>query len=290
MIVKYSLDRTASKRVSFIMATRNRDKFLGENLPKIKPLVKRNDEVIVIDGASTDKTLSVLRKYPDFIDIIISEKDINPTHAANKGILLSKGKYIKFLSDDDIIYPTAMENAIQVMEKHTEIDVLVCGGTWSRLGEASIKINYAPPGVNYGSKTDNIFRYGACGQGFIIRRSALPQIGIFDTDDWFSDMSFIIKAIKKGACIKFCRINLYHAYAHSDTTGNKHKIQVEHSKLKLIKENADLNYRTRYVFNQFIDKNTVLKFIFNSIFRIINKFRKEDKVTEYKNIWDGGLS
>lgn len=290
MIIKRNIDQIYTKRVSFIMATRNRAKFLGKNLSKIKPLITKNDELIVIDGNSTDKTLSVLKKHSSFIDLIISEPDLNPTHAANKGILLAKGKYIKFLSDDDIVYPKAMQKAIKLMDKNSSIDILVCGGTWTKHNSNETYVHYVPPGTNFGKTAEDVFEFSNCGQGYIIRKRSLAQTGLFDVNDFFSDISFLVQAIKTGACVKFARINLYHAYAHAGSVGGKHKKEVERSKLKTIKENANYKYFLRYYFNYLIRTYPILKLIFFLPILISRLFPKES--TTYKKTlqWDNGLS
>src|SRR3989344_6114042 len=100
-----------SKRDSYILITKNRAKFLKKSLERIRKLKKHNDELIVVDGFSSDSTREVIKGYKNIIDRFISEPDIGPTHAVNKGILIASGTYIKNLTDDDIYYAKAMEKA-----------------------------------------------------------------------------------------------------------------------------------------------------------------------------------
>jgi glycosyltransferase involved in cell wall biosynthesis len=62
-------------------------------------------EHIIIDGASTDMTPSILSKYANFIDICISEKDSGIFDAMNKGLRVATGDSILFLNAGDIFYP-----------------------------------------------------------------------------------------------------------------------------------------------------------------------------------------
>jgi glycosyltransferase involved in cell wall biosynthesis len=55
----------------------------------------------VIDGGSTDGTLSILNEYEDRIDLWVSEKDRGIYDAMNKGIHLATGKYVNFLNASD---------------------------------------------------------------------------------------------------------------------------------------------------------------------------------------------
>lgn len=203
-----------AKRVSYVLTTKNHANFLAKALLEYKGLVKSSDELIVIDGASSDATREVISRYKDLVDVYVSEPDKNSAEALNKGILLAKGKYIKPMQDDDVIYPKAMEKAIQVMEKHPEVDLLICGGTKQRGSSASVF--YVPEGANYGKNVDDVIKYGACGVGHIMRRRALAVTGLFPTDD-AADFTFSVQCIAMGLGVKFCRINLFHhpTYDHS---------------------------------------------------------------------------
>lgn len=60
-----------------------------------------NVEYIVVDGASADDTLNIIRKYRHKIDHFVSEKDEGLYHALNKGIALATGDIIGILHADD---------------------------------------------------------------------------------------------------------------------------------------------------------------------------------------------
>ena len=61
-------------------------------------------EYIVIDGASTDGSVDLLKQYSDIIDYKISEKDNGIYNAMNKGIKYAHGEYCLFLNSGDILY------------------------------------------------------------------------------------------------------------------------------------------------------------------------------------------
>ncbi|MBU0561089.1 MAG: glycosyltransferase [Bacteroidetes bacterium] len=66
----------------------------------------KNIEYIIIDGASTDNSLSIIDKYRNRIDQIVSEKDIGIYDAMNKGLKISTGDIIMFLNADDRLLDT----------------------------------------------------------------------------------------------------------------------------------------------------------------------------------------
>lgn len=60
-----------------------------------------NYEWIVVDGASTDSTLDILDRYHERITTLVTEADDGIYDAMNKGIELSRGKYLVFMNGGD---------------------------------------------------------------------------------------------------------------------------------------------------------------------------------------------
>lgn len=72
----------------------------------IKSVLSQNYDLIeyvVIDGASTDGTVDIIRAYQEKICKWISEKDEGIADAFNKGYALSSGEYVLFLNSDDFL-------------------------------------------------------------------------------------------------------------------------------------------------------------------------------------------
>lgn len=282
-----NFDSFSTKRVSYIISTKNRAAYLEKALKRCRKLVGKDDQLIIADGGSTDQTKSIVKRYRDLVDIFICENDKNPTHALNKGILLAQGRYIKNLNDDDIIYPKQMEKAIRIMDKHTEIDLLICGGTKQR-GRMKVPF-YVPPDTNYGSKAENIFKYGACGVGFIIRRKSLTLGGLFPPV-LISDSRFVLEFIAKGMTVQFCRIDLFTHPILSHSFINTRSVEVQKEAEELIKSFCGwkfwLNYKIKQFINIAVDRYPIIKILLVPF--ILNK--KRGFWAKSNMTWDGGFS
>lgn len=87
--------------VSIIIATYNVVESLSRTIESIRNQSYENYECIVIDGASTDGTVDLLKQFGNMIDCWISEPDLGIYDAWNKGIKLARGRLICFLGADD---------------------------------------------------------------------------------------------------------------------------------------------------------------------------------------------
>ena len=95
-----------------------REEMIDECIKSIDKQSYKNIEHIIIDGASYDGTIDLLKKYGEKI-IIYSEKDNGVYDAMNKGIKKTHGKYVAFMnSDDRYSDEKAIEYSVAKLEMH----------------------------------------------------------------------------------------------------------------------------------------------------------------------------
>ena len=87
-------------RVSFVVPTRNQRPFLRRCIESCLAQGVADSEVVVVDGASTDGTIDVLRGFSDRIRFV-SEPDSGQSEAVNKGVAMATGDVIAWINSDD---------------------------------------------------------------------------------------------------------------------------------------------------------------------------------------------
>ena len=98
--------------VTVFTIVKNRKETLSRTIMSVLNQSYSNIEYIVIDGASTDGTLEVIKQFDDKIDLWISEPDSGTSDAGNKAISIAKGEFIFWLSSDDWIDRNFIEEAV----------------------------------------------------------------------------------------------------------------------------------------------------------------------------------
>ena len=105
--------------VTIITATFNAENNLQKTIDSIRDQDYPNIEYIIVDGASIDNTVSILKSNLEFISAWISEKDNGIYDAWNKGIKISNGQWIAFLGAGDCYIPTAVSDYINYINSNS---------------------------------------------------------------------------------------------------------------------------------------------------------------------------
>jgi glycosyltransferase involved in cell wall biosynthesis len=90
--------------ITVITVVRNNKDLLEQTILSIVNQSYKNLEYIIIDGASTDGTLDVIKKYDDKISFWLSEPDDGIYAAMNKGIDKATGEWVNFMNCGDVFY------------------------------------------------------------------------------------------------------------------------------------------------------------------------------------------
>ena len=111
--------------VSYITVVRNNVGTIARTIESVQAQTYPNVEHIILDGASTDGTLNVIRSYVEKLDYFASESDGGLYEALNKAIPLARGELICILNSDDWLEPGAAQIAASSIDKFGEPTLLL---------------------------------------------------------------------------------------------------------------------------------------------------------------------
>ena len=154
-----------------------------------------NIEHLIIDGASSDGTLDIIREYEQKGWLRChSEPDKGIYDAMNKGIRLAKGKYIAFLNSDDLWHgPEGVSRTVNILEA-TRGDISCAPAKIAT--EEGVFTHYwgAMPAIFFSRITFNH-------QTSFTRTELMRELGGFDAERYriVADYDFITRALMRGA-------------------------------------------------------------------------------------------
>jgi glycosyltransferase involved in cell wall biosynthesis len=98
----------------------NQAQFIGQTIESVRAQHYPVLEHLVIDGLSTDDTMTVLEGYADSV-VAVSEKDSGQTDAINKGLRRASNEIICWLNSDDYLLPGALQAVGQFFADHPDV-------------------------------------------------------------------------------------------------------------------------------------------------------------------------
>ena len=226
-----------------------------------------NIEHIVIDNASTDDTIELLKDYKNkgYIQFY-SEKDTGKFNGYNKGILRAKGKYISFISCDDFYHDiTAIQDMVNLMEAEN--------------GDFSFSPSYCrhPEGFVFlfTPAMFNAFQVMPCPrQCMFFKRSVLEKENYFDEKfKLMSDYDLIVRLILKKYKAVFLNQN-YTTYKLGEKLNANPQAGDNEAKAIFYK-----NYRALYPLNdEILDRMVrISEFPKELLDKLATRFDEEDR-------------
>lgn len=191
-----------SALVSVIIPSYNRAKILPPTLESVLAQTYPHLEVIVIDDGSTDETAAVVAGYGERVRYIRQENQ-GVEMARNRGILESRGAYLNFLDDDDLMAPDKIERQVKVLQSRSDVGVVHCGYTYiDKEGHKMEVTGRMPEGDVLQPLVWGCFPWSG---GPLLRRRCLELIASDEHRDWFGDWGMWLRTALGGyswACIQ----------------------------------------------------------------------------------------
>lgn len=126
-------------KVTVLMPVYNCELYIKEAIDSILNQTFSDFEFLIIDDASTDKTVSIVKTYVDS-RIQLIEKPVNTglTNSLNYGLKVAKGDYIARMDGDDISLSERFAKQVTFLDANP--DVVLCGSLFSIIGSTTIVI------------------------------------------------------------------------------------------------------------------------------------------------------
>lgn len=183
-------------KISIITITYNSARTLQRALDSVQSQTYKDIEHIIVDGASTDGTTDLIKKYADQYKNVrwISEPDKGIYDALNKGIRMATGDAIGFLHSDDVFYSTdsVAHIARALEEEGVQVvygDLQYCNG--EKVVRRWKSNDFNPCALKYGWMPPHPTVY--------VRREVYQEVGEYD--EWFrisADYDMMLRIFTAG--------------------------------------------------------------------------------------------
>jgi glycosyltransferase involved in cell wall biosynthesis len=191
--------------VSVLMTAFNREKYIGEAIESVLASSFKNFEIIIVDDASTDNTVTIATNYlsaDNRIKLVVNKS--NQGQFLNRNIAAShaNGKYLKYIDSDDIIYPFSLQMMVDAMEAFPEAGLAFCltqGPCKKPLPyivypEEALRQHFLEGGLLF------------CGpSGLLIRRDSFESVGGFEEFGMPSDNHLTLKIASRFPAVAVTR-------------------------------------------------------------------------------------
>lgn len=211
-------------KITIVTPSYNQGQFIERTIKSVLDQQYPNLEYIVMDGGSTDDTVSVLKKYDKKI-IWVSKKDKGQTHAINKGLKKASGSILAYLNSDDTYQPGTFLRIGEFFATHPHAYFVYGHG---RLIDSKDK----EVGFYNDSPTSRAKLFEQCNISqptCFWRRELLDTIGFFDESFQFTmDYEYWVRVAKQYH-LYYLRDVLANTRIHPDakTSAFTHKLHTE---------------------------------------------------------------
>lgn len=106
--------------LSIVIPVYNAEKYLRTLVDTLASAEIPDTEIMLIDDGSADGSYELGRAYAERYPFIrsIRQENAGPAAARNRGMELSRGKYITFMDSDDVIDPEAFRKTVSLLDKY----------------------------------------------------------------------------------------------------------------------------------------------------------------------------
>jgi glycosyltransferase involved in cell wall biosynthesis len=105
-------------KISIVTPSYNQGVFIERTILSVLNQNYPNLEYIILDGGSSDESVSIIKKYENRISFWESKKDEGQSHAINKGLSMATGEIVTWLNSDDCLLPNTLTKVADIWNKN----------------------------------------------------------------------------------------------------------------------------------------------------------------------------
>ena len=216
---------TGTPIVSIIVASYNYEAFIGAAIQSIIEQTVSDIEILVIDDASTDRSMQVISGFSDpRIKLYVNETNMGSSFTYNRGASLAKGEYIAYLDSDDCMDPRKTELQLERFSRNPGIDIVStyfkciddAGGRHTTLADTYEGWGNQPHDFNV---LDTWIVRCLVSGSVMHRRSLHDQIGFRDLTMTLADYDLWTRAFRSGCRFDIVGIPLHLYRVHGNNSG-----------------------------------------------------------------------
>lgn len=206
-------------KISIITICRNNERDIRPTIESVVNQLYNNIEYIIVDGLSTDNTLSIIKEYNDKISKISSGKDKNLYDAINKGLKMATGDIIGLIHAGDCLYDDfVIERIAAFFLANPSLDISYGHSKIFGNNEQVVRVNKSP---QYNKK---LCRRGwfPSHQSIYTRREIFEKYGYYNIEiGWAADYQWFIRTFyRENLNIKLLDVYIVHFSAGGTSTSN----------------------------------------------------------------------
>jgi glycosyltransferase involved in cell wall biosynthesis len=187
----------ADPKVSIILPTYNRAKYIIETIESVRNQTYQNWELLVIDDVSQDNTGDLVKQINDErVQLFRTERRLGVTGTRNEGVRKANSDLIAFIDSDDLWDTTKLEKQVDALQQYPTAGYSVTGGFNFRNQLEPVDYFYKQRnGIRYDNLFISFFRseVSVTTPSLVFRKQCLSTTGFFDEGKTFADVDFILR-------------------------------------------------------------------------------------------------
>jgi glycosyltransferase involved in cell wall biosynthesis len=113
-------DGSSWPKISIVTPSYNQGQFIEETIRSVLLQGYPNLEYIIMDGASTDGSVEIIKKYSPWLMYWMSESDAGQGYAINAGWQRGTGNILSWVNSDDLLMPNTLQNVASIFHSNKD--------------------------------------------------------------------------------------------------------------------------------------------------------------------------